>query len=320
MHAVESDESLCHFGALRKLMAKPEKDLGRILCNSGSAFAAQEFQAFYGHSSENFRHGAYSGLLYRLSPWTSENIVRLTRTTDLDVEQLKKELFTFYLSVPSRKTHLKPIAALVFNFLLDLVLDYQFKFPISLFLDEFTNFGYIPGIDEALSIIRRRHISCALGVQDFKQMDSVYRRDKADIIRSQLGTRIFFRPRNIRTAKEISESLGNKTVSDRRLLDSGHVQEREVGRPLFAASDLMAMRADELLVMTPSTGPLITRRFSHEDFAELQSTTPPARKTHPVEEAFMDKKASKPKHTVKKDMPEDCEDIADGQEENFYLP
>ena len=102
MHVVETDPELSHFGAIRRMLADSEKNLERELMNSPSSYAAQEFTAFCKHSSENFRHGAFSGLLQRLNPWTSESIVRLTQTTDLDVDELKHELFTFYLSVPSR--------------------------------------------------------------------------------------------------------------------------------------------------------------------------------------------------------------------------
>ena len=282
MHMVETDPELSHFGAIRRMLADSEKNLERELMNSPSSYAAQEFTAFCKHSSENFRHGAFSGLLQRLNPWTSESIVRLTQTTDLDVDQLKHELFTFYLSVPSRKSHLKPIASLVFNYLIDLSLDTQFDHPLSLILDEFTNFGFIPGIDEALSIIRRRELSCVLGIQDYKQLESIYKRDKASIIVSQLGTRIFFRPRQLHTAKEISDGLGHQTITDEQLTDTGHMQTRQLGRPLLTASELMELKPNEVLIMTPTTPPLLCERFTYETFGVPPGFEPPARAEHQI--------------------------------------
>ncbi len=287
MHMIETDPELSHFGAIRRMLADSEKSLERQLINSPSTYAAQEFTAFCQHSSENFRHGAFSGLMQRLNPWTSESIVRLTQTTDLDPEHLRQELFTFYLSVPSRKSHLKPIASLVFNYLIDLSLDMHFNHPLSLILDEFTNFGFIPGIDEALSIIRRRELSCVLGIQDYKQLESIYKRDKASIIVSQLGTRIFFRPRQLHTAKEISDGLGHQTVVDEQLTDTGHLQTRQLGRPLLTASELMELKPTEVLIMTPTTPPLLCERFTYETFGVPSGFDPPTRAEHPVLNSYI---------------------------------
>lgn len=283
MHVAESDPENCHFGTIRKLMALSESKLQAVLLKSGSDFAAQEFEAFCEHSSPNYRHGVFAGLMTRLNPWTSEPIVRLTATTDIDVELLENDLFTFYLSVPSRKDFLKPIAALVFNYLLDLVTDNDFSQPLTLILDEFTNFGFIPGIDKALSIIRRR-ASCLLGIQDYKQLEDVYKRDTAAIIVSQLGTRVFFRPRQLHTAKEVSEQLGYKTVIDEQLSDTGHLSVKQIGRPLMTAAELMELKNDEVLILTPSTPPPPIRceRFTHKTFPVPLELPPPEREEHPV--------------------------------------
>jgi len=301
MHVVAKDPSLAHFGGIRKLLAKPEKYLEQELANSDSGYAAQEFEAFCGHSSENFRHGVFAGLMTRLNPWTSEQIVRLTRTTDIDPEQLKDELFTFYFSVPSRKAGMKPIAALTFNYLLDLALDTHFSKPLTLVLDEFTNFGYIPGIDDALSIIRRREISCMLGIQDYRQLENVYTKDKAGIIITQVGTRVFFRPRDFKTAKEVSDGLGYQTILDKKFTDRGSLQEREMGRPLMTASELMEIQTDKVLVLTPSTPPVLCTRFTHETFPVPKTQPPPARKEHPIVKEYGEferRKKTKPKESV----------------------
>ena len=61
MHLVAKDPEQAHFGAIRKTLAKPEKHLEKEIANSNSGFAAEEFEAFLGHSSENFRHGVFAG-------------------------------------------------------------------------------------------------------------------------------------------------------------------------------------------------------------------------------------------------------------------
>jgi hypothetical protein len=50
MHMVAKDPEQAHFGAIRKLLAKPEKQLEKELQNSNSGYAAEEFEAFMGPS------------------------------------------------------------------------------------------------------------------------------------------------------------------------------------------------------------------------------------------------------------------------------
>ncbi|MDR3612893.1 MAG: hypothetical protein P4L53_04950 [Candidatus Obscuribacterales bacterium] len=57
------------------------------------------------------------------------------------------------MAVPAQKTHLKPLSALVFNFILGQALQRHFLHPLFLSLDEFTNFDYIPAIAEKLTKI-----------------------------------------------------------------------------------------------------------------------------------------------------------------------
>ena len=87
-------------------------------------------------------------------------MVTLTETTDIDLDALKHQLFTFYLAVPSRSRDSKLIGSLMVNFLLDHVLEIreQMKYPLTMLLDEFTNFGKISGIGDTLSIIRKNKI------------------------------------------------------------------------------------------------------------------------------------------------------------------
>ncbi len=281
LHIVAAEPENAHFGAVRKLLAKSEEYLARTFSNSPSTIAKQEYEAFHGHSSENYRHSVISGLVTRLNPWVSEQIVRLTQKTDLDIEVLQEQLFTFYFSVPSRRADLKPIAALMLNFLIDISLSANFKNPLALILDEFTNFGYIPGMDQALSIIRRREMSAILGVQDFRQLKIVYGRDRAEIIASQPGTRIFFPPRDFHTAKEISDGLGYQTVLDAKFTDKGSTVERELGRPLLTASELMEL-GTKILVMTPSAPPVICERFTYQTMKAPENMPPPSSQEHPV--------------------------------------
>ena len=272
MHAVSVGASL---GSIRAWLCEGANGLAHILLNSQFEKVQTEYDGFYKASSEGFRNGVISGLMQRLNLWVSPGIVALTEATDIDLDSLANERFTFYLAVPAHEIRLKPLAALIFNFLLNLSLEKKFKYPLALFLDEFTNYGYVPGIAEKLTIIRHRDIPATLGFQDYVQMRKVYGEEDAGLLFSQPGTKIFFRPRDINTAKKISESLGTMTIVDRKVTSSGQIVEREISRQLMNPGEVMALERGKAIAFTPASPPLLLTTFAWQKYAGATAYAPP---------------------------------------------
>ncbi|MBX9722382.1 MAG: type IV secretory system conjugative DNA transfer family protein [Candidatus Obscuribacterales bacterium] len=276
MHvACSEDRSIAHFGAIREILRKNEKSIQATLKSSKSEIAREEFDSFLHHSSENFRHGVFAGLLQRLNPWLSDVIQTMTQTSDLDTSKLQHEKFSFYLSVPSRKQHLKPIAALIFNFLLDLALEKHFDFPPALLLDEFTNYGAIPAIDDALSLIRKRKLPVVLGFQAQSQLTKVYGKETSDNIIGNIGTCVFFRPARPDQAKLLSDALGFRTIVTKETDDRGNTHYREIGKPLMTSQDIQNLPPDEVIITTKSTHPIKIKRFDHQNCPPPNGFDPP---------------------------------------------
>lgn len=131
LHAISEKT---HLGSIREWLCLGADGLAKMLLKSQFVKVRSEYEGFYNTSSEGFRNGVLSGLRQRLNLWVSPQIVALTETTDIDLENLPNELFTFYLSVSAHEERLKPLAALIFNFLLGLTLEMRFKHPLALFL------------------------------------------------------------------------------------------------------------------------------------------------------------------------------------------
>jgi type IV secretion system protein VirD4 len=296
---------------VRELMREGPGAMGEILHESNNQAAKDEYEAFFKNSTEGFRNGVTSGLMQRLNLWVNPRIAALTETTDIDLESLPQQLFTFYMAVPAQKTHLKPLSALVFNFILDQALQRHFAHPLFLSLDEFTNFGYIPAIAEKLTIIRHRKIAAMIGIQDYVQMEKVYGREDASLLFGQPGTRIFFRPRDLVTAKRISDSLGQKTEVERKVTSSGQIVERQFGRPLLDPGAVMAIPDGVAITFTPATPPIMLQCFTWEDHELATRTPPPARRELQVDETL--KKTSKGKRAAVQSMPVKSEVDASGE-------
>ncbi len=258
LHAAASDPKYGHFGALRWLLLEGPDRLAKVLHHSPSDVAQMEFEGWMRLSGEtNFKYGVFSGLITKLNPWMTDQMVTLTETTDIDLEALKQHLFTFYLAVPSRSRDSKLIGSLMVNFLLDHILEIRedMKYPVAMLLDEFTNFGKISGIGDTLSIIRKNNIGLILGFQNYFQLEQVYSRREAQIIIDMPATQVYFKQKNYREAKELSDALGRMTIEETSVTDGGRVQEFVQGRALATPEELINLK-NEVIVFTPDTWPL----------------------------------------------------------------
>lgn len=267
-----------HLGYIRALLREGPEGMEKTLYESPVEVVREDYRGFMNTSREGFRYGVIASLITRLGIWSSPKVIALTEKTDFDINLLPKQKFTFYLSVPANKKQLKPIAALVFNYLLNFIQESHFDDPPFLLLDEFTNFGRIPGINDKLSIIRHQKISFMLGFQDFAQLDGIYDHTVSKDLKKQPRTRIFFRPADYEPAEAISRMAGKTTIYERTVSSSGQIQEREMGRWLIDPSEVMTMPEDEIIVFTPSAPPLKLPKYSWKAFSQATAYPPQQRK------------------------------------------
>lgn len=284
MHAAASDPKYGHFGALRWLLLEGPDRLAKVLYRSPSDVARMEFEGWMRLSGEtNFKYGVFSGLITKLNPWMTDQMVTLTETTDIDLDALKQQLFTFYLAVPSRSRDSKLIGSLMVNFLLDHILEIreEMKYPVAMLLDEFTNFGKISGIADTLSIIRKNKIGLVLGFQNYFQLEQVYSRREAQIILDMPATQVYFKQKNYQEAKQLSDALGRMTIEETSVTDGGRVQEFIQGRALATPEELINLK-NEVIIFTPDTWPLKLALTSPTAYEQALAYPAPDREVHPV--------------------------------------
>jgi len=273
-------------GKVRQLLRHGPNGLSDLLGGSRVFEARHRYGEFLQWSTENTRNSIVIGLMQRLELWTQPRIVALTQANDIDFGTLKDELFTFYLAVPADKAELKPLAAIAFSYLLDYISAKKLKYDLALFLDEFTNFGYIPDFPKKMSIIRHRHIPAMLGIQDYAQAEDVYKQN-AVLLFSQPATRIYFKPQTLAQAKIISESLGTETVYERSVSSSCQIQEKEFGRELMTAGAVQMLLKGSAIAFTADTPPLKVKRFAPGDHSFATQTPPPVRPPLKVDDSLV---------------------------------
>lgn len=253
LHASGSSNH-CTLGSVRDLLFQGQEKISGILADSPVVEAEASYRGFLKNSTEAYRNLVAQGLVTRLSLWGDPRIRALTEANDIDFLNLQGELFTMYLGVPAGKPELKPLASLIFNLVFDLLTQQRFEFPMALYLDEFANFGYVRGMPQKLTILRHDNIPAVLGIQDYVQLELVYGKE-APLFLSQPGTRVFFRPNDLRTAEGISRALGMAEQTETKVASSGQFHETKERKYLLPPEELLALEPSELIAFLPKTRP-----------------------------------------------------------------
>jgi len=257
LHCANCEPEIGHFGALRWLMLSGLEAIQQTMRRSGSEIAQMEFEGWLANTKEGFRYSVTGGLLTKLNPWLTDQMIVLTEKTDVDFEALVNQLFTFYVAVPSRSKDSKLVGSLMVNYLLNFILDTgaHMKYRTSIMLDEFTNFGKIANIEDTLSIIRKARVGLVMGFQNYSQLEDLYGRNGAQTICDMPATQVFFQQKKYQEAKTLSDALGRMTVEETTVNDSGRVMDSVTGRALATPDELIRLER-QCIIFTDATAPL----------------------------------------------------------------
>jgi type IV secretion system protein VirD4 len=267
--SVEGGKS--NLGHIRSLLRLGPEGLNETIDADGIPEAKAQFNEFLRNSSPNFRLGVFSGLIQRLNPWLNPRIRALTEVTDFEPEDLRSNLFSFYLAYPVHRRDYRPIMSLALNFLLRLPLRSKFDHPVTFVLDEFAAYGRVPGIDDLQATIRNRQIGILLGFQDLQQLTKVYSQHEAEVLFTNCDTKIIFATGSSRSQSQISQMLGQTTRIKKTVSSSGHVSRQTYGTPLLSPADIGRIPEQHALIIRNKRCPILlntctTSRYTGEDY------------------------------------------------------
>lgn len=267
-------QGYAHMGHVVELVNRSEEELRKIAMHSPVQQAYDRFQAFFSRGTDNTRNIVMSCVGQRLDLWNDARTQALTNKTSVDLASLKDSLFTFYLVLSAEKEDFKPLAVLLWHYMLHIISNNRFKHPLALVLDEFANLGYVRGMKEKLTLYRHLDIGISFGVQDVSLVEQVYEKE-SDIFFSQPATKIYFTPNQLKDAKAISESLGNTTLIDPELQGSS-VRYQKIQRPLLTPDEIMNPTInDQLIVFLPSSRPAHISHISWMAYDDYERKYPP---------------------------------------------
>jgi type IV secretion system protein VirD4 len=179
-----------------------------------------------------------------------------------DFADMKREIITVYLILPADRleTHANYLRLVVTSALRALLRSPPSSTlpPVLVMLDEFAQLGYLPPIENAMGIAKGFGVQLWPFLQDLNQLHALYK-DRWQTFIGNAGVVTAFAPRDLFTAKYLSDMCGQKTVNvkSRSQTDQGQSSWNESphGFPLFRPEDLMKMPPGMMLCLAAGVDP-----------------------------------------------------------------
>ena len=218
----------------------------------------------------------------RLDLWANPILDAATAASDFDLRKLREEPMSIYLGVMPKDLHrLQPLVNLFFQQAIALQTDElpehnpRLAHPVLMVLDEFPALGRIPIVAEASGFLPGYNVRTLMIMQTPAQLRQVYGEDGARTLLKTLAARIFFAPKDMDDAEEISRELGMTTVkvkthsgpawefSNGKGARHRSVSVSEQRRPLMLPQEVRALGKERAIVLTEDAPPIRCRKIRY---------------------------------------------------------
>jgi type IV secretion system protein VirD4 len=241
---------------------------------------AEKALGFFFGLSERDQASIVAGLVGKLGVFGDELLDRATSYGDneLDLRQIAREPTVFYLGIPHDK--LQDRGGQLFLQLLKRYLDSvlieeskergRVKVPVEVYLDEFTNLGYLPRMSDNLSTMRSRGVAYVLALQSLSQGLERYEEEELESIMANCNTWIILPGLGDKDSERFSEAIGYgsmylKTEGElephwldfQRPWGSFSQNYRLQQVPLISPEELRALPAGQVVLRFSTGDPLI---------------------------------------------------------------
>jgi type IV secretion system protein VirD4 len=228
-----------------------------------------------------FRISAWDELSSRLYALLTDDIVRCFDASDFNVSDVMtyKKPTTIYLRWPERDLlALSPLVRLLWGSLIDELLATYDRAqgencrPVLLLLDEAGRTA-IPSLSEHATTVVGRGISLWVAVQSLSQLDAVYGKARAQVLRDNMETQLYYRPANQETAEYLERCLGRKSGfatshSTHEGVETG-AGLSEQGIPLLTAQEIKQLGDEEIIGFHRNLPPFRAKRMDWRRFEVL---------------------------------------------------
>jgi type IV secretion system protein VirD4 len=209
--------------------------------------------------SDRFLISCWGTLATRMRPLLTETVVRCLTHTDFTPEELlcsDKPVSVYIRWKEQDLLALSPLVRLLWGTLMnELTTSYDNKQgegcrPVLLLIDEAGRTA-IPMLADQATTVVGRGISLWIAIQSLSQLETVYGRARAQVLRDNMESQIYYRPADLATAKYLEDRLGlqsayaHSATSRVGAETSEGLAERPI--PLLASQDIAQLTDREII-------------------------------------------------------------------------
>ncbi len=222
--------------------------------------------------TDRFLLSAWGTLTARMRPLLTETVIRCFAGSDFTPAELMQgeKPMSVYLRWPEQNLlALSPMVRLLWGSIIDELITTYDKAkgkeckPVLLLIDEAGRTA-IPTLADHATTVVGRGVSLWLAMQSLSQLEAVYGKARAQVLKDNMESQIYYRPTDLATAEYLEHRLGRKSayaksITERGKAESSHGQS-EQGIPLMTAQHIMQMKDQEILAFHRRLPPLKVRR------------------------------------------------------------
>lgn len=223
----------------------------------------------YLDTPDKTRGSVRKGFTSALELFYNPVIDAVTSDNSFDLRELRKRRMTIYLGVtPDDLDRLAPLINLFFQQVIDLNTrelpekNPDLKYQALLVMDEFTAMGRVNVLANGVSYVAGYGLRLLPIIQSPAQLDDVYGREKAETFIENHALQIVFAPKGNKTAKEISDALGTKTVKNKSQSrqmwgkSGGSENESDHGRALLLPQEVKQIGKSGEIILVENCPPI----------------------------------------------------------------
>lgn len=207
---------------------------------------------------------------------SDERLKEATATSDFDIRRMPFELMTIYLVIPPDRmkvqgTWLRLMLAAVAHAFRTASPRPQTRGMM--LIDELPALGRIPELTTDLATMSGYGLDYTLIVQDMGQLEGIYGEAGAQTILANCTWKWFCRVRDHKTAKYLSDTLGQRTIATTTTSQGSSASGEtsgttfgEMGRSLLTPDEVMNLHRSKAIVLPPEGRAILVRPVDHWEF------------------------------------------------------
>lgn len=223
----------------------------------GESSSAYTFAANTINAPSDTKGGIMSTFRQKIRLFASrENLSEMLGHSDFSVLDIGRQKTAVFIVIHDEKTTYHALATIfikqAYETLIDVAQKNGGKLPIrtNFILDEFANMPPLKDVDSMVTAARSRDMRFTFIIQNFAQLNDVYGKEVAEVIRGNCGNTIYLISSELAALEEISKMCGEVKSKEK---------DKTASTPLVTVTDLQKFKMGEALLIRMRKGPFKTK-------------------------------------------------------------